>query len=57
MLVLPVEFSPSALDDLQETLDHYDEQGVKATGKRIIRELIDATRILSDYPETERTRV
>jgi len=51
---LPVEFSPSALSDLQETLDYYTEQGVAATGQRIVRELINATKILPDYPEMGR---
>jgi len=51
---LPIEFSPSALRDLQETRDYYVEQHVTATGQRVVRELVEATRSLSDYPQMGR---
>jgi len=51
---LPIEFSPSALRDLQETCDYYVEQHVAATGQRIVRELVGAIRSLPDYPQMGR---
>lgn len=54
MAALPVEFSPSALNDLQDTLNYYTEQGATTTGQRIVRELIDATKALPDYPQMGR---
>lgn len=51
---MPVELSPSALDDLQELLDYFEEQSVAATGRRIANELVDATEALASYPEMGR---
>jgi len=49
-----VEFSPSALSDLQEALDYFAEQGVASAGQRIVQDIIDATRALPDFPEMGR---
>ena len=54
MASLPVEFSPSALSDLQEALDYYAQQGVPSVGRRMVKELIDAARKLPDYPQMGR---
>ena len=54
MAKLPIEFSPSALNDLHELVDYYKEQGVEATGRRIARALLDAVTSLSDYPQMGR---
>ncbi len=51
---MKVQFSPSALGDLNELLDYYHSQGVADTGKMIANELIRATETLSDYPEMGR---
>jgi len=49
-----VRFSPSALDDLSDLLDYYRDQEVEETGKRVANELIDATEVLTDYPQMGR---
>jgi len=51
---MKVQFSPSALGDLNALLDYYRRQGVPDTGKMIANELIRATETLSDYPEMGR---
>jgi len=55
MALLSVEFSPSALSDLQVILDYYEEQGVADIGKQIVQKLIDATQTLPNFPEMGRT--
>ena len=54
MASLPIEFSPSALRDSQETRDYHAAQNVTATGQRVVRELVEAIRSLSDYPQMGR---
>ncbi len=51
---MQIQFSPSALRDLEGLLDYYDSQGVVGTGKTIANELISATEALADYPEMGR---
>jgi len=53
-MTLQLLFSPSALEDLQELLTWFDEQGVAETGRRIAGELIAAAESLIDYPEMGR---
>lgn len=54
MAKLPIEFSPSALNDLHELLDYYKVQGVEATGRRIAGALMDAVKSLPDHPQMGR---
>jgi len=51
---MQIQFSPSALSDLEALSDYYDNQGVGDTGEVIANELINATEALSDYPEMGR---
>ncbi|MDX8404984.1 MAG: type II toxin-antitoxin system RelE/ParE family toxin [Mariprofundus sp.] len=54
MISLPVEFSPSALSDLRDLLDYYEEQDAAGTGKRMAKKLIATTQTLPDYPHMGR---
>jgi len=49
-----IQFSPSALSDLEALLAYYDKQGVADKGRVIARELINATETLSDHPKIGR---
>jgi len=49
-----IQFSPSALCDLEALLEYYDNQGIADKGKVIVSELITAIEALSDYPEMGR---
>jgi len=51
---MKIQFSPSALSDLEALLEYYDNQGVSDKGKVIASELINATEALADYPEMGR---
>jgi len=51
---LRIQFSPSALVDLEEVLHYYDAHGVGDTGKVVANDLLKATELLSDYPEMGR---
>lgn len=52
--MLPVEFSPSALGDLEQMLDYYSAQGAAEAGRRIAKEMMAAVRALPDYPHMGR---
>jgi plasmid stabilization system protein ParE len=51
---IAVTLANSALQDLQELLDYYREQGAHAIGQRLVNEILDAIDSLADFPDRGR---
>ena len=49
-----MEFAESALGDLEDIRDWYDEQQVPEVGKRLVGEVIAQAERLADFPESGR---
>jgi len=49
-----IQFSPSALNDLQTIAAWYNDQGVPDIGRQTLTNLMNATKKLADYPEMGR---
>jgi len=49
-----VEFTESALADLEEIREWYADQGVPEVGVRLLREIFEKTEQLAGYPESGR---
>jgi len=49
-----MEFSASAVGDLEDILSWYADQGVPEVGNRLVGEVIDHVERLADFPESGR---
>lgn len=49
-----ISLTDSAINDLQEIQNYYDQEGLPAIGKRLIQTLITQIETLSDFPEIGR---
>jgi len=54
MAKVSIQFSPSALNDLQTIAAWYNDQGVPDIGRQTLTNLMNATKKLIDYPEMGR---
>lgn len=54
MMVKPVEFTESALRDLEEILAWYAEQQVPEVGEQLVREIFAKTEQLGKFPQSGR---
>jgi len=54
VIVKPIEFAESALNDLEEILAWYAEQQVPDVGERLVREIVARIEQLTEFPESGR---
>jgi plasmid stabilization system protein ParE len=49
-----ITFSTSALDDLQDVLEYYQELGVSSIGEKLVGDVIRDIELLADHPDMGR---
>jgi len=54
VIVKPIEFAESALNDLEEILAWYAEQQAPDVGERLVREIVARIEQLTKFPESGR---
>jgi len=54
VIVKPIGFAESALNDLEEILAWYAEQQVPDVGERLVREIVARIEQLTEFPESGR---
>ena len=51
---IPISFAASAVSDMESIQAYYDNEGVPATGKSLMAELLSEIERLADYPKSGR---